>query len=219
MGRDERSRRAPHELVGLVRDVRTHESVELVGERAVRRDAEGHKEDSRKPREQGGIALSRQGKVGTEVRSHPLSFKRREREPFELEPRLGITAPAEVVERPQHSGSAAVEILERARRSPAIPGIGTPEELRPAQSSIGVRDDFLDPGTDPRLVPRLVGERLEILGPVEQRGQATSRTRCASASARSFFSPWCSIWRMRSRVTLNARPTSSSVLGCWPSSP
>ena len=36
----------------------------------------------------------------------------------------------------------------------------------------------------------------------------------ASASARSFFRPWFSIWRIRSRVTLKARPTSSSVRGC-----
>jgi hypothetical protein len=48
---------------------------------------------------------------------------------------------------------------------------------------------------------------------------ATSRNFCASASARSFFRLWFSICRMRSRVTLNVRPTSSSVRGCWPSSP
>ena len=48
---------------------------------------------------------------------------------------------------------------------------------------------------------------------------ATSRTLLASANARSFFRLWCSIWRMRSRVTLNVRPTSSSVRGCWPSRP
>ena len=38
-----------------------------------------------------------------------------------------------------------------------------------------------------------------------------SRSRCASGSASSFLSVWFSIWRIRSRVTLNARPTSSSV--------
>ena len=31
----------------------------------------------------------------------------------------------------------------------------------------------------------------------------------------SLLRAWCSIWRIRSRVTLNARPTSSSVRGCW----
>ena len=43
------------------------------------------------------------------------------------------------------------------------------------------------------------------------RSYDASRSRCASGSASSFFSVWFSIWRMRSRVTLNARPTSSSV--------
>ena len=41
--------------------------------------------------------------------------------------------------------------------------------------------------------------------------QVASRRRCASGSDSSFLSVWFSICRMRSRVTLNARPTSSSV--------
>src|SRR6266487_1986034 len=48
---------------------------------------------------------------------------------------------------------------------------------------------------------------------------ATSLRATESASARSFFRLWFSIWRIRSRVTLNARPTSSSVQGCSPFSP
>src|SRR5262249_38517815 len=48
---------------------------------------------------------------------------------------------------------------------------------------------------------------------------ATSRSFSLSASARSFFSPWLSIWRIRSRVTRNARPTSSSVHGAPPFRP
>ncbi len=48
---------------------------------------------------------------------------------------------------------------------------------------------------------------------------ATSRSFWASASDCSFFSDWFSIWRIRSRVTLNVRPTSSSVRGCSPPSP
>jgi hypothetical protein len=38
-----------------------------------------------------------------------------------------------------------------------------------------------------------------------------SRSRCASGRASSFLSVWFSICRIRSRVTLNARPTSSRV--------
>ncbi len=49
--------------------------------------------------------------------------------------------------------------------------------------------------------------------------QATSRSFCASARLWSFFNDWFSIWRIRSRVTLNVRPTSSSVRGCSPPSP
>src|SRR6266545_2406307 len=48
---------------------------------------------------------------------------------------------------------------------------------------------------------------------------ATSLSLTASARARSFFRLWFSICRMRSRVTLKVRPTSSSVLGFSPSSP
>ena len=66
-----------------------------------------------------------------------------------------------------------------------------------------------------RLLAVLAGRRRAA----DQGRQATSRSFCASARARSFFSVWCSIWRMRSRVTLNARPTSSSVSGARPSSP
>ncbi len=61
--------------------------------------------------------------------------------------------------------------------------------------------------------------RTQPAEPRRTSGQATSRSFCASASDCSFFSDWFSIWRMRSRVTLNVRPTSSSVRGCSPPSP
>src|SRR4029079_5289252 len=61
-----------------------------------------------------------------------------------------------------------------------------------------------------------VGKSITYYG---RRRYATSRSLTASASARSFFRLWFSICRIRSRVTLKVRPTSSSVLGCWPSSP
>ena len=47
--------------------------------------------------------------------------------------------------------------------------------------------------------------------PEARSSQVASRRRCASGSDSSFLSVWFSICRMRSRVTLNARPTSSSV--------
>src|SRR5512144_833751 len=55
--------------------------------------------------------------------------------------------------------------------------------------------------------------------PTSPGGYATSRSFWASASDCSFFSDWFSICRIRSRVTLKVRPTSSSVRGCSPPSP
>ncbi len=61
--------------------------------------------------------------------------------------------------------------------------------------------------------------RLAARGGRERPRYATSRSFCESARARSFFRPWFSICRIRSRVTWNARPTSSSVHGCSPFRP
>ena len=51
------------------------------------------------------------------------------------------------------------------------------------------------------------------------RDYATSRSFSLSASARSFFRLWFSICLIRSRVTRNVRPTSSSVHGDSPFKP
>ena len=69
------------------------------------------------------------------------------------------------------------------------------------------------------LVPRLVAQRLEVLRPVEhdvrrRRERAARRLARGASSAPDARSGGCaraSRW--------NARPTSSSVRGCWPSSP
>jgi hypothetical protein len=53
--------------------------------------------------------------------------------------------------------------------------------------------------------------RDRLCGPDGQ--AATSRSFAVSARTRSFFRLWFSICRIRSRVTLNVRPTSSSVRG------
>ena len=73
--------------------------------------------------------------------------------------------------------------------------------------------------------PESTSPRIEAMVPPLRRGvnrqaaQATSRSFWASARDCSFFSDWFSIWRMRSRVTLKVRPTSSSVRGCSPPRP
>src|SRR5437763_10145008 len=64
-----------------------------------------------------------------------------------------------------------------------------------------------------------LGDREGLAHAVYLTAYATSLSELVTASARSFFRLWFSIWRIRSRVTLKARPTSSSVRGCWPSSP
>jgi hypothetical protein len=50
-------------------------------------------------------------------------------------------------------------------------------------------------------------------------GQAISRRSSISVEVLSFCNERLSICRMRSRVTLNVRPTSSRVRGCSPSRP
>ena len=70
--------------------------------------------------------------------------------------------------------------------------------------------------------PRRLIRGLWLLGVLvlgDGRVYATSRSFWASARDCSFFSDWFSIWRIRSRVTLNVRPTSSSVRGCSPPRP
>jgi hypothetical protein len=51
------------------------------------------------------------------------------------------------------------------------------------------------------------------------RAYEASLSRCASGRPSSFFSVLFSIWRIRSRVTPKARPTSSSVRAFWPRRP
>ena len=93
---------------------------------------------------------------------------------------------------------------------------------RPAHVArvLRIRADARNPQQLGKLVePGLIHDAPSLNGSRAPADQATSRRICASASARSFFSVWFSICRMRSRVTLNVRPTSSSVRGCLPSSP
>jgi len=60
--------------------------------------------------------------------------------------------------------------------------------------------------------------RVGVSGARSQRYEA-SRSCCASGSVCSFFSVRFSIWRTRSRVMLNACPTSSRVRGRPPTMP
>ena len=109
------------------------------------------------------------------------------------------------------------------RSSPSTRNSGERADLQ-----VQIRAVFLDELTQrsldvehaQRIGTRRAGlERLRATVDGPNGPQATSRSFCASASDCSFFSDWFSIWRIRSRVTLNVRPTSSSVRGCSPPRP
>ena len=76
----------------------------------------------------------------------------------------------------------------------------------PYYASLGLRGDR----------PRRAAARRDH---VVHEAPRASLSRCASGRPSSFFSVLFSIWRMRSRVTPNARPTSSSVRALLPRSP
>ncbi|HWQ24191.1 MAG TPA: hypothetical protein VNK94_08815 [Gaiellaceae bacterium] len=166
-GSAERPGRAPHDLLGLVRDVRAHERVQAIGEGTARGEAPGDEQDPRLPAEERGFSRLGQLLPTHEVGALAEALEGRERELGEVEAALRVPAPAELVEREEHAGAADVEVLQRARRVPAVPVVGPPEELRPAQGRIGVCDDLADPGADALLAPRLGRQPFEGLGAVE----------------------------------------------------
>ena len=103
----------------------------------------------------------------------------------------------------------------RALAQPRLRGLGGGARV-PGHRQPGQRALLREPG--------LRGDRPRR--PSSRRGHVVhaspydaSLRRCASGSPSSFFSVLFSIWRMRSRVTPNARPTSSSVRALWPRSP
>jgi hypothetical protein len=93
---------------------------------------------------------------------------------------------------------------------------------------VGDRDEPEVPLVQPLADEEQVAVGRRLTGDLRERGPqfvreqvyaATSLSFAESASARSFFRLWFSIWRIRSRVTLKVRPTSSSVRGCSPFRP
>ena len=108
-------------------------------------------------------------KVGpaSQVGPRSLPFEDAQSEMAQIESRLACPRSRRSAERPQDARRAAVEVLQRARRPPAIPCLRGPEELWTSQRGIRVLDDLADPVTDAGHVPRLFDERLEVLRPVE----------------------------------------------------
>ena len=113
------------------------------------------------PNTSSGLALpARQLRPVHEV---GLAAPRRERARSrvgEVESRLRVPALPQHVERPDDAGRAAVEVLHRQRRLPAVPLVRRPQVVA-AVRGIGVRDDRADRVADAPLVPRLVRQRLE----------------------------------------------------------
>ncbi len=113
-----------------------------------------------------------------------------------------------------HASCTEANLLDRERRAPNPRGGAT----RPPSVTLARADARVCGATVPKPCRSERGGGDPTDG-VPPQAYATSRSVCESASARSFFRLWFSICRMRSRVTLKVRPTSSSVRGCWPSRP
>ena len=95
-----------------------------------------------------------------------------------------------------------------------------------ANLSPEVRDPVTKDGVRQKPDPVQVDRHRRVPDVLDAHAMESCRSRytqsfkaCASGRPSSFFSVLFSICRIRSRVTPNARPTSSSVHGCDPSSP
>ena len=103
------------------------------------------------------------------------------------------------------AGSRVVTSWTNHVRAVALPQNGRWSELEPGRSA---RSKIASTGVYPSL--RSAG--LEAVS-------RSSRSFWVTRRFWSFLSDWFSIWRIRSRVTLNVRPTSLSVRGCSPPRP
>ena len=148
--------------------------VQAVGELRARRQPPGDEDDSRLAQEERRLARLRDVPVDV-VRPLPEALEVPHREVGEVERRLGVPAPSERVESPEDARGADVELLHRARRVPAIPLVRAPQELRPAETCVGVGDDLADRPSHALLVPRRIGERVERLRPVQHRSSLGNR--------------------------------------------
>ena len=127
-----------------------------------------------------------------------------------------MAEPAQGVERPEHAGGADVEVLQRQLRLPAVPLVRRPE--RGVERRVGVDHDLADRVADARLVPRLVGQRLEVLRLVEH-GVSRAASPCSpgrsgrarAAGARSRSRAASSAARAASR----ARPSYGTSVSRW----
>ena len=121
-------------------------------------------------------------------------------------------------------GTATAKPRVRTRRTgPRADGPRTAAHRRGASNATASTGRYAAPAARGRRAPS-PGRETSRMRPSPPRrprraAQDAPRSRSASGSDLSLRSVCVSIWRMRSRVTPNARPTSSSVRGSSPSSP
>src|SRR5581483_10830367 len=165
---DERPRRTPHHVLGLVVDVRPDELVNAVLELRARREPPRDEEDAGLAGEESGNRRVGKREAALEVRPRAEELERAKGERRQVEAGLREPTVAQLGKREDDAGRADVHVLHGARRAPAVPGVGAPEQARPAKGRLGVGSDRADPRAHARLVPRVVDERLERLGLVER---------------------------------------------------
>ena len=141
--RDQRARRAPEHLVGLVVDVLTHALEEVELEVAARRQSPGDDEDPGLASEQSRLRRRRRLLAAHEVGLLAERGERPARGCGEIDRRLGDAASAQHVERMDHAGGADVQVLHRRRRLPAVPLVGGPERVG-VVGRVDVGDDAAD---------------------------------------------------------------------------
>jgi hypothetical protein len=133
--------------------------VQVVGERGIGSEAEG---DEQRP----GLSAEQRRRVRVrlarhEVRLGTLELERAQRGVGEVDRRLGVAAPPQRIERPDHAGRTDIEVLHRQRRLPPVPFVCRPERSE-VERRVGVGDDRGDRILDARRIPRLVAQRLEL---------------------------------------------------------
>jgi hypothetical protein len=95
-----------------------------------------------------------------------LELERAQRGGGEVERGLGVAAPSQRVERPDHAGSTHVEVFQRQRLFPPVPFVRGPE-LVEIKRRVGVGDNRGDHVLDAGRNPRRVDQRLELRRLVE----------------------------------------------------
>ena len=121
VGSEHRSRRAPHDLVGVVVGVLGDALEERVRDLVVRRKLPGDGENARLTREQAGAGGGGELDALHEVRLCPPGRRTLRAASGEVEPALGVTAALEGAERPDDAGGAHVERSSAASASATSP--------------------------------------------------------------------------------------------------